>query len=354
MQLKLLRQVRHGLVAVLFFGLVSATRANLVFNLIPQAGTSQQAIDGFTAAGKLWSDQIADNITVNIQIGFTDFSDPRIIGSSGSDFREYAYSDVVGALMAHRTSADDVSAYAALQPGDSYSRLINHTSNNPNGLNSATPYLDTMNRVGMTTVNAKALGLLAPSSSLDAVIQFNSLYAFDFNHGSTITPGMMDFVGAAAHEIGHSLGFVSGVDDIDTLAGAYSGDTFSSNLLDLFRYSTRSLSFGPGITDYTADDFPKYFSVDGGTNAIAAFANGITYGDGDQASHWKNNAGVGIMNPTLNYGDTMNISTNDLRAMDVLGYQLVPEPGPVLLIGVFAGVGFLIRRGSRQPARNSR
>lgn len=321
----------------------ASARANVSFNLIPEPGTPQFAIDGFTTAANLWSSRLADNLTVNVQIGFSPLG-AGIIGQAGSAFIERSYPDVTQALGTHRTSADDFSAHAALQPGASFNRVINHTSNNPNGANSATPYVDTMDRVGLTTANAKALGLLAPDSSLDALIRFSSDFSFDFNHGATIAPGQIDFVGVAAHELGHALGFVSGVDDIDTLNGAYPGDTFSSDLLDLFRYSSLSLATGAGMTDYTADNRAKFFSVDGGATPVALFSNGIVYGDGRQASHWKDNLGIGIMDPTAGFGERLDISNTDLRAFDVLGYTLVPEPGTGLLF--CAGLFFVIRRRS--------
>ena len=58
-------------------------RANLTFNLIPEAGTPQIAIDGFTAAANRWSSIFADNITVNVQIGFSSLGS-SIIGQTGA------------------------------------------------------------------------------------------------------------------------------------------------------------------------------------------------------------------------------------------------------------------------------
>jgi hypothetical protein len=326
MKLKLI-PIACGLTAILA---AATARANVSFNLIPDADTPQFAIDGFTAAANLWSSYIADNITVNVQIGFRSLG-PGVIGETGSSFIERSYSDVTQALGTHRTSADDFSSQAALQPGASYNRLINHTSNNPNGANSATPYVDSMDRVGLTTANAKALGLLAPDGSPDALIRFSSDFSFDFNHAGPIAPGQIDFVGAAAHELGHALGFVSGVDDIDTLNGAFPGGDFSSNLLDLFRYSALSIATGAGVTDYTADKREKYFSVDGGATQVALFSDGIVFGDGAQASHWKDSLGIGIMDPTANFGERLDISGTDLRAFDVMGYTLVPEPNTAVL-----------------------
>ena len=65
-----------------------------------------------------------------------------------------------------------------------------------------------------------------------------------------------------------------------------------------------------------------------------AFANGVVFGDGRQASHWKDNLGLGIMDPTANLGERLSISYNDLRVFDVMGYTLVPEPSVMTLFGL--------------------
>src|SRR5262249_31318615 len=151
-----------------------------------------------------------------------------------------------------------------------------------------------------------------------------------------VAPGSYDFVGAATHEIGHALGFISGVDELDFADLFYFfGDPLPTDdelpyvsTLDLFRYSLNSLFLGGLDTpDWTIRDAGQSFSVAGGQPAMAPFSTGMFLGDGYQASHWKQGYGIGLMDPALQTGDRMFLSPTDLRAFDVIGYSVVPEPG---------------------------
>ena len=128
--------------------------------------------------------------------------------------------------------------------------------------------------------------------------------------------------------------------------------------MDLFRFSTRSIAGGAGVIDWTADNTTKYFSVDGGItqgSATSIFANGSTFGDGRQASHWKDNLGAGIMDPTAGFGELLNITSNDIRALDVIGYDLVavPEPATCALFGVVTLAGGIYYRRRRLLAKRA-
>lgn len=111
--------------------------------------------------------------------------------------------------------------------------------------------------------------------------------------------------------------------------------------LDLFRYSNVSLSRGAGILDLSAGDFEQYFSIDGGVTNTAFFSTGAYQGDGRQASHFKDNLGLGIMDPTAAPGSALSVSPFDLMALDVIGYDLrraatVPVPDSAFLFALGA------------------
>jgi len=211
-----------------------------------------------------------------------------------------------------------------------------------------------------TKANLKALGDSSAFASLldnqfgvnDGIINFNSGFAFDYENGNGVAAGKMDFETVAAHEIGHILGFVSVVDEIDYMLANNLTGNVTPLLLDLFR-------FGPDADPAATGDFatmsrdlrPAVASYFDDLDTQLAFSTGQYTGDGNQASHWKaddiTGLFLGIMDPTLAYTQISAVTPFDLRALDVLGYEVtaVPLPSAVWLFagGLLAWAGWARR-----------
>jgi hypothetical protein len=359
------------------------TPANaLQFNFTQSTGVTTDVANGFQAAGNLWSSLLTDNVTVNINIDYKAL-DPGTLGGTSSYIQYFSYNQVYNALNNNRLSTDDHLAVNQLAKNivlnssnnPEFQLIINQTANSPNGAGSPNPYIYNVDAnataLQVTTANAKALGLSSYSGP-DAEISFSNLFAWDFDRSNGITAGSYDFVGVAAHEIGHALGFFSGVDNLDRSNSTRTDDSFFANNsslgkqpsiqpLDLFRYSTDSQSVN--AIDWTADTADKYFSLDGGVTKIASFATGVNFGDGRQASHWKDNLGLGIMDPTTASGELSQITSNDVRAFDIIGwdrsaasYTSVPEPSNVigtLMVAAF-GAKMVLKRRKRLVESNEK
>jgi hypothetical protein len=364
-----------GLAAALAVGAAGPAQAALQFNLTYLPGTSVAEQGAFAAAAAVWSSVLADAVTVHLTLGTADL--PGLaLASAQSVSTTHSYAATRAALLGDATSPADATAVANLPAGPDLRLLINATANNPNGNSSFTPYIDSTgpnaSTIRMTNANARALGLAAGTTMLvpcvtagaaacDAFITFDTTtFSWDLDPGDGIGAGLYDFVGIAVHEIGHALGFFSGVDVLDTNITLATGinpfvdDAFTSvTPLDLFRCSAASAA--QGALDWTAGGGtdPKLFSLDGCATSIAPFATGMQWGDGRQASHWKDDLGIGLMDPTSAAGELKVLTDIDVMALDVIGWNLRSSqavPGPAsALVFVFGLAGLGLAR-LRAPA----
>ena len=327
-------------------------QANPVFNftigsgLIALQGSNptlaNTVIADFRTAGKRWSNIFSDNVTLNITIDFKPLG-AGILGETGSNYAVATYATTRTALNVDKKTTDDSTAVKNLPAGNALSFLTNSSSGQvilDNNGSANNVYL------AIPTANAKALGLSTPTATAqDASITFSSSFNFDFDPTNSITAGQYDFVGVATHEIGHSLGFVSGVDDVDYYSGPRGParlnlDPYAvSSPLDLFRYSA------PGILNLAYGGTP-YFSINRGVTSLGKFSTGAFNGDGRQASHWKDNLGLGIMDPTLASGELAKITALDIKALDVIGWDRIPSANP-------SALGFASLSSSAGPPRHT-
>jgi len=163
----------------------------------------------------------------------------------------------------------------------------------------------------------KANGLGDPPA-----IGFNSAIPFDFDPRDGVDAGKFDFDAAAAHEIGHALGFVSGNGVLED----FPRSTPYFTVLDLFR-------FRPGIMLDELAMAPRVLTTGGDQVFFAGspeirLSTGPTEkgGDGWTPGHWKakmiTGVYIGIMDPALLVGERRTLTDNDLKAFEAIGYQV--------------------------------
>jgi hypothetical protein len=322
----------------------------------------------FRSAADHWQGWLADPVTVTIAVDFSDQGANGILGSTRAATLTESYSTLRDQLAADKTSALDATAVSHLPTGAAVAWQVSTLDGGGRFDNDAFAGCDAQGHCGtnnlnlqLTTANAAALGLALPRgpTEVDGTVAFNGAYAglFQFDRAGGIAAGRVDFIAVAEHEIGHLLGFQSGVDAIDTAYGCGGSpdpncmeDLATYTLLDLFRYSA------PGLRDVQVGGAP-YLSVDGGLSAIADFSTGRLGGNGYQADHFAPGSAT-LMRPFIRRGDSYDASAADLAAMDAIGWDLaatpaVPEPDAASLLVAGLAVGLLTlllrrRSGHRQ------
>lgn len=347
-----------SILIVMILGWANVCSAQLQFSY-NSVGNSF-ADNGLQIATDNWANEFEDEITINIDFSFDNIG-AGSLAATASNTGRHSYSEFWNAIGNDVTSNDDEIMWNGMPTGTSFSVYINRT-NEASGMFGATPYVDddggaNNSNVTLTTANAKALGLRSARDGVtDAAIVFNSSFAWDFDPTDGIDDGALDFVGIATHEIGHALGFESGIDELDANGfGLHSDNDFDFvTSIDFLRFSSESENAGADI-DWTADNRAKYFSIDGGLSkeldGSDHWSTGVVHGDGEQNSHWKEGQQIGVLAPTTGFGLANSISATDLQAFDVIGYNrtgsssftAVPEPASLFLGFVVLG-GMLRRR----------
>ena len=299
------------------------------FNFTYAPGTSLEQMIAFEMAGEVWSNALSDDVTVNIHVETTNELPNNVIAGALPGMQSnQSYKTWRKHLEKDSTSANDGLATQNL-PDNEFTALVNGQ------------LVDENKRLNLTRANAKALGLRDPDSAkLDGAILISSFsdQAHDWNYrfsDNSVPKNSFDLLSVGVHEIGHILGFVSGVDQpglITSVSGddddddeEDGGDSLvrSANPLDMFRYSSDSTASGAVDLSIGTDSF---FSLDRGKNILGNFSTGEDIhlgGDGYQASHWKQQREpIGIMDPLLQSGERRTLSTLDLQSMDVIGWDL--------------------------------
>jgi hypothetical protein len=306
-------------------GLTIVLRAPTDHALDPRA---QQA---FVNAAAKWEALVNDPITVYIDVDFgatafgTSFPSANVLGLTSSSGFLVNYSAVRQRLISHAPAGSEEANVMSSLP-----------------LTSLPTDIGSVSSLFVVPPIMRALGLLPASPVLDTQtvsvprIGFNSVFGFDFDPTDGVTPGLTDFDSVAVHEIGHALGFNSEAGDKELnpanqlIASVWDIYRFKPATASTANFSTASRVLSSGVN---AGDRRVQFNGNGEVELSTGKPDG-SGGDSNQSSHWKDDAlgvpYIGIMDPSISRNVHKQITTNDTRALDFLGYSVgqVVTPTP--------------------------
>ncbi len=294
---------------------------DIILRGTPQLLQFPDAVAAFEAAAERLENFLANPITVVIDVDYgpTRFGSPWGPGVLGST------SSAVVSLSGYtvRRFADSLKAkapgYGALY--DAIPQPVPNTAGAANPLPSG------------TTPNLQALGILnANGNQLSTVpsIGFNSNFPFDLDPSNGISPGQTDFDAVAVHEIGHALGFVSVIGASTNFMRTWDFFRFRPGAVtNLQTFTTAQRVNTPGPSPNGGDQV----FWDGTREWEVSTARGDrTGGDGQQASHWRDDAQrtnvplperkIGIMDPNLAAGVRDTLKFADWKALGIMGWQV--------------------------------
>ena len=296
----------------------------------PTLAANPAALAAFNRAAAQWESRLSDPIPLVILADIAPLGIPTAQAEAVVVFDSFNFTRGLIAADALDEGADD-QIVASLPTFETF--------------NATLPAGSSLNQLmALTKANMKALGVTGLDDIYghsDGKVTFNSNIAFDYDNSNGVAANQKDFESAAIHEIGHVLGFGSSAGMTGVIA---------PTSLDLFRFQDGPASVDP--TEATFATTPRSL-ITGGTPIFDDGLNEFAMSsgtDGFQTSHWKaddlSGNYVGTMDPTLGFGNMFTITNADLRAFDLIGYEVTtaPEPAGLIALSLSAVVGMRRRR----------
>jgi hypothetical protein len=311
--LKKMKTIAKYLVSMSLLAAAAMPAHALVINPVFDSGYNAEQKATVASAISFLESQVTDNVTFAINFN----TSATGLGASSQALYGTTYSNVVAALNADRTSANDYLAMSHVAAGSA---------------DAATG----KSLVLFTYAQCFALGFNCGAQMAGDI--YINLGLVDSNRADGIESDKYDMFAVALHEMDEFLGVGGPASTVGT-GYPYLG------VEDLFRYTSA------GVRSYTTTGDDAYFSIDGGTTMLARFNQNAW---GDYADWWSTGPHTPSAQDAFGTpGVISNFNPAERVALDVVGWDLapaqVPEPSTsMLVLPVLLGLG-LRRRRTHKP-----
>jgi hypothetical protein len=262
-------------------------------------------------AANAFSSLYSDPITINIDVKWNS----TVAGGQSLFSNNYLvtnYTGVRNALINDAKSADDATATA----------VTNLPLADPSGGGT---------RWVIPSAQAKALGLILNQTLFDGTMTFGDdqgITPFTYDPSNRAASGKFDFIGIAEHEISEIMGRTTQL----------SNPGFGFLPFDLFRFTANGTR-----APFTAPNAGVYFSFDNGATNLKNYNAGPPADPQD----WDTSNPGDAFNASGKAGTLADLTPVDVRAMDVIGYDLA-APEPSQFLPVVGALGLLLAKLRRR------
>ena len=356
--------VRLTVIPPLAEGRQPVSRFRIVLRATDQLIARPQALQAFRRAAARWERVIQSELTVVIDVDYGPLRfgsgeyPSGVIASANSalQFAGGGPSEIVTRLKARNTGDAQLQALYSAIPVPTPSTFPDGNGGQP--LGQAIGGLIPLQALGVRPAATNPDPAVNPFGDVPN-IGFNSAFNYDFDPNDGIGANQTDFEAVVAHEIGHAIAFTSAI-----------GFTVTPPYFtpwDLFRVRPEAVTPGESLTDGAGWEQALRVVTPGPANSVVlAVEGGRTYfapvqvtfdgnnefetstatggrqgGDGQQASHWRDDAlrppslgaarKIGIMDPTIGAGERIDLSFADIRLLQLTGYEVTFNPATATL-----------------------